>query len=70
VRNVNGAGDSYCGGFLAGLLETQDPVEAALWGSVSASMTIEGNDALFPLDATPGLANARLVALRPMLRKA
>ncbi len=32
-----GAGDAFCGGFLAGLVETGDPVEAAVRGAVSAS---------------------------------
>jgi sugar/nucleoside kinase (ribokinase family) len=36
-----GAGDAYCGGFLAGLVETGDPLEAGLRGTVSASLAIE-----------------------------
>jgi hypothetical protein len=28
--DVTGAGDAYCGGFLAGLVQTGDPLEAAL----------------------------------------
>ena len=41
-----GAGDAYCGGFLAGLLLTGDPVEAAVRGTVSASLAIEHYGAL------------------------
>lgn len=37
-----GAGDSFCGGFLVGLYETGDPVQAALYGTVSSSFIIEG----------------------------
>jgi sugar/nucleoside kinase (ribokinase family) len=70
IVDVTGAGDSYCGGFLAALHETGDVVEAALHGSVSASLTIEGTGALFALDALPGLARARLESLRPAARRA
>lgn len=69
VRDVTGAGDAYCGGFLVGLAETGDPVEAALRGSVSASIVIEGIGALYALEATPGLAEARLASLREAVRR-
>lgn len=36
-----GAGDAFSGGFLAGLVRTGDPVEAGIWGAVSASITVE-----------------------------
>ncbi|MBP7690850.1 MAG: hypothetical protein KA764_02990 [Anaerolineales bacterium] len=68
VRDVTGAGDAYCGGFLVGLAETDDPVEAALRGAVSASLVVEGTGALYALDSTPGLARARLDALRGSVR--
>jgi ribokinase len=41
-----GAGDSYCGGFLAGYLKTNDPVHAARCGTVSASFVVEHVGAL------------------------
>jgi abhydrolase domain-containing protein 13 len=41
VVDVTGAGNSYCGGFLINYLQTQDPLEAALHGAVSASFTVE-----------------------------
>jgi sugar/nucleoside kinase (ribokinase family) len=69
VRDVTGAGDAYCGGFLVGLVRTTSAVEAALYGSVSASLTIEGTGALYALGAAPGLAQARLDALRPRVKK-
>lgn len=65
VTDATGAGAAYCGGFLVGLGQTGDAVEAALRGSVSASLAIEGTGALYPLEALPGLAQARLEALRP-----
>jgi sugar/nucleoside kinase (ribokinase family) len=69
VRDVTGAGDSYCGGFLVGLTETADPLEAALMGTVSASLTIEGTGALYALGRTPGLAHSRIKALRTRVRR-
>jgi ribokinase len=64
VRDVTGAGDAFCGGFLTGLDRTGDPLEAALWGSISASLVLEGSGALYALDGLPGLAEARLASLR------
>ena len=64
-----GAGDAFCGGFLAGYRRTFDPLEAVLYGSVSASLTVEGSGPFFALEALPGLAQARLEALRQQPRK-
>jgi sugar/nucleoside kinase (ribokinase family) len=41
VVDVTGAGNSYCGGFLVGLSEGLDPLEAALRAAVSASFALE-----------------------------
>jgi sugar/nucleoside kinase (ribokinase family) len=68
VRDVTGAGDAYCGGFLVGLALTNDPLEAALRGAISASIVVEGSGPLYALDTTPGLAAARLDALRNSVR--
>src|SRR3990172_5812945 len=70
VQDVTGAGDAFCGGFLVGLVETGDLVEACLRGSVSASLAIEGVGALYALGAASGLAQARLEALRDNIRQA
>ncbi len=63
-REVTGAGDAYCGGFLCGLGSSGDVLEAALQGSVSASVAVEGVGAEYMLDTLPGLAQARLESLR------
>jgi sugar/nucleoside kinase (ribokinase family) len=39
--DVTGAGDAFCGGFLAGISHTHDPLQAAAYGAVSASFIIE-----------------------------
>lgn len=63
VVDVTGAGDSFCGGFMAGYQETGDPVLAAHYGSVSASFVLQGFGALYATrfqraDALSRLANA------------
>jgi sugar/nucleoside kinase (ribokinase family) len=64
-----GAGDAFCGGFLAGYRRTYDPLQAALHGAISASLSIEGSGPFYPLDALPGLAQARFEALAKTTRK-
>ncbi|HEY5730421.1 MAG TPA: carbohydrate kinase family protein [Anaerolineales bacterium] len=64
-----GAGDSFGGGFVSGFCKNYDPLEGVLYGNVSASLTVEGGGAFHPLEAMPGLAEARLSALRQMVRK-
>lgn len=69
LADPTGAGHAFCGGFLAGYRKDFDPLEGALYGNVSASLAIEGSGPFHPLDAIPGLAEARLAALRGMVRK-
>jgi len=49
-----GAGDSFCGGFLAGLVETGDPVTAAQFGVISAAQVVAhfGADGALPANLT------------------
>jgi sugar/nucleoside kinase (ribokinase family) len=49
VLDTTGAGDSYCGGFLAGLVAGKPMVECAAMGTVSASYVVQACGAL----ATP-----------------
>ncbi len=69
VVDPTGVGDAFCGGFLVGYRLTYDPLEATLHGSISASLTIEGHGPFYALDALPGLAQARMEALRQSVRK-
>jgi sugar/nucleoside kinase (ribokinase family) len=68
-RDVTGAGDAFCGSFLVGLIETGDPLEAALRGNISASFVVEGSGALYALEASPSLVAARLESIRSMVRE-
>jgi sugar/nucleoside kinase (ribokinase family) len=69
VVDPTGAGDAFCGGFLAGYRSSYDPLHATLTGNVAAAMTVEGTHPFYPLDALPGLAKARMEALQEMVRK-
>jgi sugar/nucleoside kinase (ribokinase family) len=62
--DVTGAGDAFCGGVLAGFTEENDPIEALLYGAVSASFCIEGLGFAGLAAATEEKANARLMTLR------
>lgn len=64
-----GAGDAFCGGFLAGYRDTYDPLEAALRGNISASIMIEGSTPFYAYDVLPSLAQMRLESLRSLVRK-
>jgi sugar/nucleoside kinase (ribokinase family) len=68
VVDPTGAGDAYCGGFLAGWRRSYDPLQAALQGNISASLVIESSQPFYASDTLPGLAEARLQALQEMVR--
>lgn len=69
VQSPIGAGDAFSGGFLAGLRSTYDPLRAALQGNISSSLVIEGTHPFYAFDSLPGLAQARLEALKDMVRR-
>ncbi len=71
ARLVNpiGAGDAFCGGFLAGYRLTYDPLQAVLYGNISSSLVVEGHSYTYALEVLPGLPEARLEALRQSVRK-
>jgi len=63
VVDPTGAGDAFCGGFLAGLLASGDPVMAARYGTVSASFAVEAAGLGRLAHADPSEARARLATL-------
>ena len=67
--NPTGVGDAFCGGFIAGYRQTYDPVEATLFGNISAAIVSEGVGVFFGLDVLPGLSQARLDHLRQSVRR-
>jgi ribokinase len=68
MADPTGVGDAFCGGFLAGYVNSFDPLQAALYGNVSASLAIEGSSAFYALESLPGLAQARLQSLADIVR--
>jgi sugar/nucleoside kinase (ribokinase family) len=69
MRDPTGAGDSFCGGFLGGYHNTNDPLQAVLHGNISASLTIEGSGVFHILESHPGLAKMRLDSLKERVRE-
>jgi sugar/nucleoside kinase (ribokinase family) len=69
VLDPTGAGDAFCGGFLAGYRAHYDPLEAVLHGNIAASLAVECSGPFAMRDTFPGLAEARLDSLRSMVRK-
>lgn len=67
VHDTTGAGDAFCGGFLAGYLLTGDPVIAAQYGTVSASYVVEAIGALATPRPTPTETQTRLTYLKDQM---
>ncbi len=63
VKDPTGAGDAYCGGFLAGWVLTGEAVSAAVYGTVSASYVVEAVGALATEQPNPTDAQARVAAV-------
>ena len=63
VVDVTGAGDAFCGGFMAGLAQTHNAITAANMGLVSASFVVESYGALSALGIPRPAALNRLQEL-------
>ena len=63
VVDLTGAGDAFCGGFLAGIHLTGDLAKAAAYGTVSASFAVEGAGIARLMTATCREAEDRLARL-------
>ncbi|MCY0148595.1 carbohydrate kinase family protein [Hoeflea sp. G2-23] len=68
VIDLTGAGDAFCGGFLAGMIMTGNPVEASHYGTVSASFAIEGVGISRLLKTTADEAQQRLAQYRDSIK--
>lgn len=67
VIDVTGAGDAFCGGALVGYANTKSPVEAVLWGSVSASFAVAATGPAGLVAADYDEARSRVEKLRARL---
>lgn len=64
VTDLTGAGDSFCGGFSIGYSLTHNVIDAAQYGTASASFIIEGFGGLHALNISPAQAQQRLAHLQ------
>lgn len=69
VVDTTGAGDAFCGGFLAGHALTGDGVEAAIHGLVSASFIVESYGVPRAEDLRREAAERRLADYRDLLAR-
>lgn len=69
VVDTTGAGDAYCGGFLAGLIHTDDPLVAGCWGTVSASFAVETVGALAVCTVSRPHTEQRLACVRSAVQE-
>ena len=65
--DATGAGDAFSGGVLAGFVQQNDPIEALLYGLVSASFCVEGLGFTGLAAATGERARARLEMQRQLI---
>ena len=63
VVDTTGAGDAYCGGFLAGLVGGRTVQECAAMGTVSASYVVEARGGLATGRPKPDERNSRLASV-------
>ena len=66
VANVVGAGDAYCGGFVAGWIESHNIATAGLYGAVAASFALEQVGLPVVTDDLRAEARRRLAKLEPL----
>jgi ribokinase len=69
VRDVTGAGDAFCGGFVARLAQTGNCLEAAMGGAVAASFAVESQGSLALVGVDPDERDRRLAKLRPSVQE-
>lgn len=63
IVDVTGAGNAYCGGFVAGLAETGDLGQAGRRAAVAASFSLEQFGAVIPLEGLRAEAEGRLATV-------
>lgn len=69
IVDPTGVKDAFAGAFLAGYREHYDPLEAAVMGSITASIVVEGSGVFYALNTMPGLIDARRLALRELIQE-
>lgn len=67
VADTTGAGDAYCGGFLAGWIESHNLITAGLYGAVAASFAAEQTGLPLVTAELRAEARRRLATLEPLV---
>ncbi len=68
IIDPTGMQEAFCGGYLAGINNYLDPIEAILFGAVSASFNVQGTGPFFAADAMPDLLQTRLKFERELVK--
>jgi len=69
IIDPTGMDEAFCGGLLAEMRHSHDPIQAVLCGSVLASIKAEGCGPFFPLEAAPGLIDARIQRIKDWVKE-
>jgi len=69
VRDPIGAGNAYCGGFLAGWIQTREILTAGIYGSVSASFLLEQVGVPVYSEELAAKSRARASSLQPLVER-
>ena len=69
IVDPTGVKDAFAGAFLVGYRQHYDPLEAAIMGSITASVVAEGSGVFYALDAMPELVEARRLALHALIQE-
>ncbi len=67
IVDVTGAGDAFCGGFLSGILQTDDIFEAAIRGTVASSIVLENFGVMDLLETEPRKVEERMKKLKKLI---
>ena len=68
ITDPTGIDEVFCGGLLAEMRRSHDPVQAVICGSVMASLKAEGCGPFYPLEAAPGLLEARIQRIKDWVK--
>jgi len=68
IIDPTGMTEAFCGAMLGELRFSHDPVRAVVRGSVVASIKGEGSGPFYPLDAIPGLIEARFARIKDWVK--
>lgn len=66
--DITDEGSSFCGGYLAALVQSADVQRALLVGAAISSLAVEGSGPFYVADTLPGLVEARIKSLEAAIQ--